>query len=42
MIKRVEMKKIAKTKTTEAMNDIYNSDYFRNKNSKLNKVFKNS
>lgn len=36
MIKRVEMKKIAKTKITEAMNDIYNSDYFRNKNSKLN------
>ena len=36
MIKRVEMKKIAKTKIIEAMNDIYNSDYFRNKNSKLN------
>ena len=36
MIKRVEMKKIARTKITSSMNDIYNSDRFRNKNSKLN------
>lgn len=35
MIKRVEMKKIARTKITSSMNDIYNSDRFRNKNSKL-------
>ena len=30
MIKRVEMKKIARTKITSSMNDIYNSDRFRN------------
>ena len=36
MIKRVEMKKIARTKITDLMNNIYNSVRFRNKNSKLN------
>ena len=32
MIKRVEMKKIARTKITDLMNNIYNSVRFRNKN----------
>ena len=36
MIKRVEMKKIVRTKITDLMNNIYNSARFRNKNSKLN------